>query len=178
MASGRVDDRIADEKGVDGVGGAGLTQLLTQFRRTHGPGYGGQRPEVLCTLTGRGEKGEQKIDRTIIDGAIGDRRVQTHEDRADARQTLDAGMGNRHARSKTGRAERLAFQQGVQNRSDVLSHGPGRDLGDEVQRLALGRRAAAQDDAVLCEQITDIHQDPDFTLVSIAKAVPTKARAI
>ena len=112
---------------------------------------------MLGPILGRSEQGEQKIHRAIVDGVIGDRRIQAHEDGRNPIDLLQPGVRHGDARPKAGRAQGFTLQQGFEHASLIHAHGLGRRLSDRVQCLPLGRSAAAQHYAVGRQEVCDMH---------------------
>ncbi len=92
---------------------------------------------MLGAVARRREQGEHQIDRAIVDGVIGDRRVETDEHRLDAVQTGQARMRHRDARTETGRAQGFTLHEGVKDANFVLAHGLRGRGGEHVQGLPL-----------------------------------------
>ena len=68
---------------------------------------------MFCPVAGWGKQGEQQIHGPVVDGPIGDGRIQPDEHRRHPRDTFKPGVRNCDPGTKPGRTQGLAFQQGL-----------------------------------------------------------------
>ena len=92
--SGRRLADVLDQKGANGLRGPGLAKLFAQVLLAHEPGNAGQTLKVHRPgRTGRGEQGEDQINRLVVHRGKIHRMLQAQEDRAHAGKALKPGVG-------------------------------------------------------------------------------------
>ncbi len=139
------------------ISGTRLTQALAQIRLTHHPRNPRQGPKMLRIGVARGQQGDQKIDRLVINRVERHRRFKSDENGAHTVQPVDARMRNGDTLANTGRAGRLTLQQTIEHSVAINAENTGRHIGDNTEHLPFAGCADAKRHGPRIQEIADSH---------------------